>query len=89
MSKISLGIIFTTFGQSEYIAPSLENWIKTKKKYDIKIAAVSGKFKEMAEFDKTEDLITPDLLRNNKEIDFVYIQNPEKEGYQQEHQIMY
>jgi len=77
---MKLGILFCAYGIPEYLEQSINPWIEAKKKFNIKIAAVHGQFKENHELGyEDNDIGTLDklypLARDNK-IDFLYVQNP-------------
>jgi len=76
---MKIGVIFCCYGTPEYISPCLENWLKLKDKYNIKIAAVHGQFKEYhtngVEDNDYDTQIKLKDLNFNKQIDYLYIQN--------------
>ena len=76
---MSIGVIFCCYGNHKYVEPCLENWLKLKDKYNIKIAGVHGQFKENHELGFPDnDFATAALLRaleNRGLIDYLYIQN--------------
>ncbi len=94
-NNLKLGIIFCAYGIPEYVGQSINSWIKAKEKYDIKIAAVHGQFKEYHENgieDKDEaTLLHLGVLSGEKKIDYLYYQNNyynnEQKIYQTEAEI--
>lgn len=76
---MKIGLIFCAYGIPEYVNESLNPWIKLKDKYDIKITACHGLFKEYHEngiedndFDTQNQLL---FLRSQNKIDYLYVQN--------------
>ena len=76
---MKIGLLFCAYGIPEYIEQSINPWIKAKEKFDIKIAAVHGQFKENHDLGyEDNDLETQQKLLDrlaSKELDFVYRQN--------------
>ena len=76
---MNIGLLFCCYGSPQYVQPCLENWLKLKDKYNLKIAAVHGQFKEYQDLKiLDEDFETQKQLKKlykKKDIDFLYLQN--------------
>ena len=74
-----IGVIFCCYGNPDYVNPCLKPWLELKEKFNIKIAAVNGQFKEYSELGiEDSDTETQNKIKelyNNKSLDFLYIQN--------------
>lgn len=85
------GIIACGYNCSKVLYKVLEPWFKLKDQLNIKIAAVQGQFKEYYDLGYEDNDIDTKLSlefwKNWGSVDYLYIQNPEKEGYQNEAEI--
>ena len=90
---MKFGLLFCAYGIPEYLEQSINPWIGAKKKFDIKIAAVHGQFKENHDLGyEDNDLKTQQKLLDklaSQKLDFVYIQNEynNEKKYESEAQI--
>lgn len=85
------GIIACGYNCSKVLDKILEPWFKLKDELNLKIAAIHGLFKEYHNLGYEDNDIDTKLSlgfwKNWGNIDYLYIQDPEKEGYQNEAEI--
>ena len=81
---MTFGILYCSYNSPEMVEMSLFPWVKARSRHNVKIAAVSGMFKENFELGMPDtDVVTGmnlGVYEAEKQIDFTYLQNWYEEG---------